>query len=180
MDRMDELHRAKVKERSEEKIAQLDELQRQMLPPDRCHHIGDARPVRESQVLRRQQEEEFALALDESRREEEENERAEGERRARWEGFVAQFRALPPEPATGTTIQAVMPAGKKVTRTFEPDTLGELLYVWCAGQTVDAQNLLPEQIDIVAPVGNVRVDRHVGLREQGISGKFVVVVSVKQ
>jgi hypothetical protein len=75
MVRMDELHRMKAKERAEQKIAQLDELKRKMLPPDTGHHIDDvdptfldqldaqqlpnvrpAQPLRESQVLRRQQD----------------------------------------------------------------------------------------------------------------------------
>jgi hypothetical protein len=199
MVRMDELHRAKMKERAERKIAELDELKQQMLPPDTGHRIDavdptfldqldagrpqnarPAQPLSESQVLRREQDQDFARAVDESRREEEERERAQREAQARWLDFVAQFQALPPEPASGTTIQAMMPAGQRVTRTFHPDTPGNLVYVWCAGQTIDAENLLPEQINIVAPVGNVKVDAQVGLSEQGLSGKFAVIVSVRE
>jgi hypothetical protein len=73
-----------------------------------------------------------------------------------------------------------MPAGQRVTRTFDPDTPGNLVYVWCAGQTIGAENLLPERIDVVAPVGNVRVDPQLALRAQRISGRFAVVVSVKE
>jgi hypothetical protein len=186
---MDEMHRAKVRQRAEQRIAELDELQRQMLPPDTGHHIDDvdpmflddldARRLAIAQALRRQQDEDFARAARESRRMQEESGRAQREAQARWDRFVAQFRALPPETARGTTIQAVLPAGRKVTRTFDPDAPGNLVYVWCAGQTIDAEDLLPEEIDVVAPVGGVRVDRRLGLREQGLSGRFVVVVSVK-
>jgi hypothetical protein len=77
-------------------------------------------------------------------------------------------------------IQAVMPACQRVTLTFDPDTLGNLVYVWCAAQAIGADNLLLERINVGAPVGNVRVDSQLGLREKRISGRLAVVVSVKE
>lgn len=142
-----------------------------------------------SQVLRREQDNEFQEAVrlerqkeenlaKQKRQEEEAKQKAELEKQSKQNDIAYRFAHLPPEPATGTTIAARMLDGTRITRKFNPDDLGELLYVWVAGQTLDKPEEARLSFDsfvITTSVG-IEVQKAVSLSEQGIANRFMVIV----
>lgn len=147
------------------------------------------RELTESQVVRNDQNREWEEAIrQEQEREREEQLKKEEEKRkeivqereaaGKEASFQRMWRQLPAEPATGTVIGMVMPDGSRIRRTFQPDILGEWLYVWVAGMTMEKETrLYPGDFDIMQPIGGV-IDRKKPLDQQGISKRSQLHVSV--
>lgn len=143
----------------------------------------------ESQLVRNDQNREWEEAIrQEQEREREEQMKKEEEKHkeiaqereeaGKEASFQRKWRQLPAEPATGTVIGMVMPDGSRIRRTFQPDILGEWLYVWVAGVTMDKETrLYPDEFDIMQPIGGV-IDRKKPLDQQGISRRSQLHVSV--
>ena len=102
--------------------------------------------------------------------EREEKERKFGE-------VVSKYYSLKPEPPTGTTIAAFI-HNERLMRKFDPNSLGQDVYTWVAGQTIDDPDddkLFFDNFQLqIAGFGILNPEQT--LAEQGIKGRVMVNV----
>lgn len=125
------------------------------------------------EAFQREMEENLAKHYEENQQqiEREEQEQRLGE-------VVSKYYSLKPEPATGTTI-AVMLNNQRYIRKFDPDSKGEDVYAWVAGQTIDEEDederLYFYNFELQAPgIGIISPDET--LAEQGVRGRVMMNV----
>lgn len=166
--------------------------------PERIDEPAPAKPktppmervLTASQQLRRDQDDEYVRAMEiqrlkdqeeeRQRRKEEEDQREQEEQQINREDEVrVKFRTLPPEPATGTTVAVMMPNRMRIMRKFNPQSKGELLYVWVAGQTIDTDDkLFLDSFNLKNSVGGTVIAKNEPIDEQGLSGRVMLVIDV--
>ena len=91
---------------------------------------------------------------------------------------VSKYYSLKPEPKTGTTI-AVNLNNQRIMRKFDPNSKGEDIYAWVAGQTIDEEDdddkLFMDNFELqVNGIGIVSHEKT--LLEQGIKGRVMMNV----
>jgi hypothetical protein len=149
--------------------------------------------LRDSQRVRRDQDQEFqeAVVVDLSKREFEEQERMNEEKRQQdlktreereWQRIMNEAKNLPPEPAKGTTLCVQLPNGKKITRKFDPDALGSLIFTWLAGATDEGppeERLWPDKAKVSTTVPPpILVERSKTLSSLGICGRVMLIADL--
>ena len=145
------------------------------------------RPPSEDQLVMRDQDAEYQRALEEAQRRETERRNQEIEdQRARMEEQEAQKReedqratmkeiALTmPEPEQGSLIAFTMPNGERIRRRFEPDTMGEFVWLFVAGQP--QMQAGDKTADFVLKWAGGQLDRNKTLAEQKIGDRMMLQV----
>jgi hypothetical protein len=89
---------------------------------------------------------------------------------------IGRYYSLPAEPATGTTIAAVV-NGERCIRKFDPDRPAADVYSWVAGQTIhsDEGKLYFDEFEL-AMAGKGPVDPERTLKDQGMTGRVMLQV----
>lgn len=169
-----------------------------LVVPERIDEPAPAKPktppkervLTASQQLRRDQDDEYVRAMEiqrlkdqeeeRQRRKEEEDQREQEEQQINREDEVrVKFQALPPEPAAGTTVAVMMPNRARIMRKFDPQSKGELLYVWVAGQTIGTDDkLFLDSFNLKNSVGGTVIAKNEPIDEQGLSGRVMLVIDV--
>lgn len=89
---------------------------------------------------------------------------------------VSKYYSLKPEPKTGTTV-AVNINNQRYIRKFDPNSKGEDVYAWAAGQTIDEEDeeekLFLDNFELQIPGIGV-LSHEKTLAEQGIKGRVMM------
>ena len=125
------------------------------------------------EAAQREMEQNFANHYEENQKqiEREEQEQKIGE-------VVSKYYSLKPEPKVGTTV-AVTLNNQRIIRKFDPNSKGEDVYAWVAGQTIDEEDedkrLYFYNFELHIPgVGILSPEET--LAEQGIKGRVMMNV----
>ncbi|OHT17311.1 hypothetical protein TRFO_12449 [Tritrichomonas foetus] len=88
---------------------------------------------------------------------------------------VSKYYSLKPEPQNGTTV-AIFMHNERLMRKFDPNDLGESVYAWVAGQTIDDpddEKLFFDNFQLQVP-GHGNLLPHQTLADQGIKGRVMM------
>ena len=145
------------------------------------------RPPSEDQLVMRDQDAEYRRALEEAQRREIERvnkareddlamrEQEDAQKRERDERDTMKEIAMAmPEPAEGSLLAFTMPNGERIRRRFEPDTMGEFVWLFIAGQP--QMQTGEKTAAFVLKWARGQLDRNKTLAEQDIGDRVMLQV----
>ncbi|OHS98579.1 hypothetical protein TRFO_08876 [Tritrichomonas foetus] len=129
----------------------------------------------ESQEIRRQQNEEYQIALANAQAQErarqEEEEEAPEQIDNYGEMIQQKFSEIGEEPQNGLLLAVALPSGQRISRKFNPDTIANDVYIWvAANENMVTSGARLDSFNIVGPTGTI-LDSQKTLNEQSIASR---------